>query len=229
MLRYNNFLEDLILEKMIQESALYYTKEFKDKIYNMRFKSPIAQNLIDVEGVDVKPDMTVISFGDEKGNIKFSQIKNFISVVKKYYKEKYEKNWDSFMDEWLELFLKRIENSQILHSEMNRLWNDTGIKDAKSRVETGIGRFVNKVFPSKYTSEEVEKFVNLFKKDEEDENNFELVTGDEIIKWYNQNTYIQDTGDISGSCMRYARCSTYFDIYTQNPEVCQLLILREGD
>ena len=78
MLRYNNFLEDLILEKMIQESALYYTKEFKDKIYNMRFKSPIAQNLIDVEGVDVKPDMTVISFGDEKGNVKFSQIKNFI-------------------------------------------------------------------------------------------------------------------------------------------------------
>jgi hypothetical protein len=29
--------------------------------------------------------------------------------------------------------------------------------------------------------------------------------------------------------MRYSRCSTYFDIYTQNPEVCQLLILREGD
>jgi hypothetical protein len=139
MLRYNNFLEDLILEKMIQESALYYTKEFKDKIYNIRFKSPIAQNLIDIEGVDVKPDMTFISFGDEKGNIKFSQIKNILSLVKKYYKEKYEKNWDSFMEEWLELFLKRIENSQILHSEMNKLWNDTGIKDAKSRVETGIG------------------------------------------------------------------------------------------
>ena len=229
MLRYNNFLEDLILEKMIQESALYYTKEFKDKIYNIRFKSPIAQNLIDIEGVDVKADMTFISFGDEKGNIKFSQIKNILSLVKKYYKEKYEKNWDSFMEEWLELFLKRIENSEIKNNEINTLWNDGGIKDAKSRVETGIGRFVNKVFPSKYTSEEVEKFVNLFKKDEEDEDNFELVTGDEIIKWYNQNTYIQDSGDISGSCMRYSRCSTYSDIYTQNPEVCQLLILREGD
>ena len=88
MLRYNNFLEDLVLERMINESALYYTREVKEKLYNLRLRSKIAQDLIDVEYTDVSPDMTLISFGSEKGNIKFFQMNNFLSQLKNLKKKK---------------------------------------------------------------------------------------------------------------------------------------------
>jgi len=199
MLRYNNFLEDLVLERMINESALYYTREVKEKLYNLRLRSKIAQDLIDVEYTDVSPDMTLISFGSEKGNIKFFQMNNFLSQLKKYFKAKLEKTWDSNLDKWLEGYLKKVKEAGLSQTDLKTLWEDpeVGLKDARSRVETGIGRFVNKVFPGKYTDQEVATFIEMFKGDEVEEDQFQLITGDEII-WDNasqnlaNNIYISD-------------------------------------
>jgi hypothetical protein len=231
MLRYNNFLEDLVLERMINESALYYTREVKEKLYNLRLRSKIAQDLIDVEYTDVSPDMTLISFGSEKGNIKFFQMNNFLSQLKKYFKAKLEKTWDSNLDKWLEGYLKKVKEAGLSQTDLKTLWEDpeVGLQDARSRVETGIGRFVNKVFPGKYTDQEVAKFIEMFKGDEVQEDQFQLITGDEIIKWYNVNNYVAETYHLGDSCMRKADCEDYFSIYTENPEVCQLLIMKEGD
>ena len=83
--RYNSFTEDLILESAINESMIFYTKDFKDSLIKLRNlkKSVIAQNLLEVEYTDVKPDMTFISIGENEGDIKFTQFKKAVSLIKK--------------------------------------------------------------------------------------------------------------------------------------------------
>jgi hypothetical protein len=58
------------------------------------------------------------------------------------------------------------------------------------------------------------------------EGNIEFVTGEDIRKWYLEENYQFDKGQLSNSCMRYERCQKYLDIYVENPEVCQLMILK---
>ena len=100
--------------------------------------------------------------------------------------------------------------------------------------EYGIGRWVRRVYkevlkkPIKDT--EVESFVNSYKSTYDGvfkgSDAFELVNGEDIRKWYLVDRYEEESGQLGNSCMRYSRCQPYLDIYVQNPEVCQLLILK---
>lgn len=105
-----------------------------------------------------------------------------------------------------------------------------------------IGRYVNKLLDlylgpdpierRRYTASDVEKFSNKFVSLMEYEQNaldhFKIVTGDKEIKhWYLENNYAGQTGQLGQSCMKYSRCSDYFSIYIENPDVCQLLIFTD--
>ena len=107
------------------------------------------------------------------------------------------------------------------------------------RSEVKIGRFVNKIldickksgYENSFTASDVEKFVNaytarvLFEQNALDR--FEIVKGEEIKKWYHESNYAGQGGQLNNSCMRFGRCQGFFKIYTDNPEVCQLLILKD--
>jgi hypothetical protein len=133
----------------------------------------------------------------------------------------------------IDMLVDKAKSGNISQSDVNYLYNSAyfGIKNSPSRNGADLGRLVNKVFPNKYTDKEREEFVNQFKAalldTSENAPKFELVSGQEIIKWYNVNNYKSASGYLGDSCMRYSRCSEYFGIYTHNPEVCQLLILKE--
>ena len=122
------------------------------------------------------------------------------------------------------------------------------------RSEVKLGRFVNKLVDiySKsdalknstdmydeipffdFTSSDIEKFVNAYSAKILFEQNalerFKVVSGEEIRKWYDEKNYsnINGGGQLNSSCMRHSRCQKYFDIYVDNPKVCQLLILMDG-
>jgi len=111
------------------------------------------------------------------------------------------------------------------------------------RGEVKIGRFVNKLIDiykksgndlsiiDGIVASDVEKFVNaytarvLFEQSAFDR--FEIVKGEEIKKWYHESNYSGQSGQLNNSCMRFGRCQGYFEIYTENPDVCQLLILKD--
>ena len=98
----------------------------------------------------------------------------------------------------------------------------------KSRNEVGLGRFVNKIFPGKYNSKEVEEFVNSFKASlDKAGEHFDLVEGDDIEFWYKSENYKENSGTLGNSCMAQKR--NLFGIYTQNQDVCKMLILKEDD
>ena len=225
--RYNDFSTDLLLEKAINESFIYYTKEFKDTLSRLRTKSKISQDLLDVEYTDVKPDMTFISLGDKEGDIKFTQFKKALSILKKSAETNYPDNLTLY-----DYIDKKLSDGSVSQLDINIFYNDSdwGIKD-KSRNSTGIGRLVNQIFPGKYTSKEVEDFVNSFKNvNKPGENELKLVKGQDIKKYYLYTNYAEESGDLGNSCMRYTRCQEYLDIYTQNPNQVQLLVyLNEED
>lgn len=111
------------------------------------------------------------------------------------------------------------------------------------RGEVKIGRFVNKIIDiykksgndqdiiDNITAADVEKFVNAYTArilfEENAFSRFEIVKGEDIKKWYDESNYAGSGGQLNNSCMRFSKCQGYFKIYTENPEVCQLLILKD--
>jgi len=120
--------------------------------------------------------------------------------------------------------------------------NNVELPEIKSSIK--VGRFVNRILDiyfkenptgelgtrGEYTEADVEKFVNaysaavLFIKNAFD--HFQIVYGEDIKYWYSEDVYATKSGQLGNSCMRHKACQDYFDIYTENPEVCQLLIFK---
>ena len=224
--RYNSFTEDLLLENIINESFIYYTKDFKDSLIKLRNlkKSTIAQNLLEVEYTDVKPDMTFISLGDNEGDIKFTQFKKAFSLIKKGVEGR--RYGEDITKSLLDAIEQKLSDGSISQSDINNLFTDPHYElSTKSRNLTGIGRLVNQIFPGKYSSKEVEEFVNNFKNiNKPSENKFLLVKGEDIRKYYLVSNYEEEAGDLGNSCMRYDKCQKYLDIYVKNPEIVSLLV-----
>ena len=224
--RYNSFTEDLLLENIINESFIYYTKDFKDSLIKLRNlkKSTIAQNLLEVEYTDVKPDMTFISLADNEGDIKFTQFKKLFSLIKKGVEGR--RYSEDITKKMLDAVEQKLSDGSISQSDINNLFTDPHYElSTKSRNSTGIGRLVNQIFPGKYSSKEVEEFVNNFKNiNKPSENKFLLVKGEDIRKYYLVSNYEQEAGDLGNSCMRYDKCQKYLDIYVKNPEIVSLLV-----
>lgn len=100
--------------------------------------------------------------------------------------------------------------------------------------EVKIGRAVRQIFKEldiQTTDKAIEEFVNAYKSYIDyikADKVIEIVSGEDIRHWYLEtNNY--GSGQLSNSCMRYKQCQPYFDIYTKNPDVCQLLILKSPD
>ena len=230
--RYKDFSTDLLLESAINESMIYYTKDFKDNLLKLRDlkKSQISKDLLDVEYTDVKPDMTFISLGEGEGDIKFTQFKKVVSLIKKVVDgRRYSENDTKSL---LDAIEQKLSDGTIIQNDINHFFTDPSYElSTKSRNNTGVGRLVNQIFPSKYSSKEVEEFVNSFKNvNKPGENELKLVKGQDIKKYYLYTNYAEESGDLGNSCMRYTRCQEYLDIYTQNPNQVQLLVyLNEED
>ena len=83
----------------------------------------------------------------------------------------------------------------------NKLLGCDGFNEIKHRTTIKIGRFVNKFFKKEVikefqiTDQDIEIFVNIFKSYfSTDSNNFKIVEGEEIKKWYLQDNYFTPNG-----------------------------------
>lgn len=216
MVRY----EDFLLEKAIVESALYLSPE----LYKLlgKIESPIAADLIQAAGSDIKPDATFLDIGEKEGELTFATMRN----AKKKLQEIYPNDAH---------FVNSIEDPSI--SGVSREWwapNAAKMLMAQnpqfwkaSRNPAKIGRLVGQIFPGKYSNPEVEKFVNQFKAatSAKVEESFAMAEGSDIEKYYWHENYLKVEGDLGRSCM--AKKKGLFGIYVENPEKVRLLVLLE--
>lgn len=95
-----------------------------------------------------------------------------------------------------------------------------------------IGKFVNKIYSlinETVPPTEMEFFVNEYKgivSAFKSMTNFDIVYGENIRKFYYENTFSVGKGTLNQSCMRHDYCQLYLDIFVDNPDKINLLILR---
>lgn len=107
---------------------------------------------------------------------------------------------------------------------------------SSKRVVMKIGRFVNKLFTetaivSASTQHDLERFINTWKAFstfDDVSKNFEIVKGEDIRKYYNEKNNLSG-GTLENSCMRYASCQPFFDLYCNNPKKVSMIILKNDD
>lgn len=88
------------------------------------------------------------------------------------------------------------------------------------------GAFVTKLFKG-IPQKEIEKFSNLYKSfSDKKDFTMKVVSGQDITKYYDQETYSSNSGTLGNSCMKYSRCQRFFKIYTENPDVISMLVMK---
>lgn len=230
--RYDSFIGDLLLENIINESMIYFSPTLRKQLNKV--SDDISDDLLGIESTDIKPDITFIDL-DKEGFLSFSTMRNVKKILDERFPDLKDKldldqkpKKDLADDIW---YLHNKEYNNLKPSSPlvgNGTFKDDADPYVKSRNQIAIGRLVNKVFPGKYTSKQVEDFVNSFKSVvEKSGEHFELVSGDDIAFWYNSDNYKERSGTLGNSCMAQKR--NIFNIYVKNPDICRLLILREED
>ena len=132
----------------------------------------------------------------------------------------------------------KFANGTTVVNKNRVIFSDTSkLPFSQNRNPIKVGKGVQSLLKSagvEFTPAEIEQFANKFKSEFDKFNdafrNFELVSGDDIHHWYQYQNYLHGRakGQLSNSCMSSAS-ERWLQIYTQNPDVCNLLILKDED
>jgi hypothetical protein len=128
----------------------------------------------------------------------------------------------------------------ISDQRVSRLPLDSSPYMSSSRSEIKVGRFARAIltdpeikkqigFTATFTDKDFEDFVNLYKAgNTQVKNEFKLVNSSKISRYYYEDTYAYQKGDLGNSCMKYESCQDYFGIYEENSDVCSLLVYLDS-
>lgn len=122
-------------------------------------------------------------------------------------------------------------------------WAELVWKEKRSEMKVGklIKLLFGQVYPINHPKGEpipkprndIESFVNKFKAEREKNvnyNRFELIKGKDFHYWYSQDNYsrfVHDETTLGRSCLRYNKSSKFLKMYSENPEIFSLLILKD--
>jgi hypothetical protein len=205
--------DEMILESKIRlllEGELFISKKFKDTLKKI---SKISGGSNDRHSDDTI-DYFILNFVDSKEETDDLMNQNYLDIVED------KDDIVSFMSD--KSFMKF---DKVLKKDLF---------DLKGRSEIKIGRFVRsflKISGGDYfTDKDIEEFVNLWKAVRSGKGeNFEIVNGKDIMKYYSSESYLdKHNGNLGDSCMNDAE--DQLGLYVDNPNVCKLLILKNpGD
>ncbi len=209
---YNDFL----LESTLNESVLYFSPPLRDKLKLM--DSDISKRLLELEGTDVKSDVTFVDIVDDSDEalVSFMPMRQGLTRIKNAYPEATNADLQAMPD--------IVVNNALYANDMR--YRNSRVYNTSSRNTIKVGKFIKKVLGN-LPDVEVERFVNSFKTSSiADVLKVELVSGKDITYWYDSDNYEEKTGTLGSSCMAGKQ---FFQLYEENPEVCQLAIIqRDG-
>jgi len=205
--KFNDYIESL-LESKDGPIILYFSPRLRELLSNVDGvgNQEISKRLLDLEGKEITEDITYVDIDESNSsNFRFIKWQTAINLIKGVFKDQDEFIFDKGSSDYI--------FKHILYS------NTRGINSIR------IGKFVNKVLKGSFNSNQIEDYVNEIKSLSITEATFELISGKEIEYWYNrENYYPKRYSTLWQSCM--ADREDIFDLYTENPESCQLLILK---
>jgi len=105
----------------------------------------------------------------------------------------------------------------------------------KTKSFASVGRAFRQLLTSfeiPFTDKEIEQFVNEYKSwwdNNYSNKKFEIVKGEEILKWYLEENYTEEKSTLGNSCMRYATRNHFMKLYSDNPDTVSMCVVKEGD
>lgn len=188
---------------------------------------PIAKKLLELHEKREEKNMTFIDYDD---NI-FSPGVDNDTIFKRFTFLNSNKGYDNITKS-RNINLDQIKSFMKSNELTSNNYNTEWFKKSRSAIK--IGSFIKKIFGDTFKDagdpgNDITTFVNMFaskrKSIELGYGGFELVSGEDIVHWYNEDNYT-DGGTLGSSCMRYDRCSDYIEFYAKNKNV-RLLILKD--
>ena len=217
--KYDDFLTEKLLKESIDEMNLVLSNRFLDLI--KQIDSQITDEFLKCNNdIDFKTKQTFIDIKEGSDDmVTFIMSNKASEILNIDNQEEFDKDTN------LKNFLK------------NDIDTNHDIYKTTVRTPIKLGRLINTIFPNKFVASartnpgqkpnDVESYVNLYKvistKDEKFKL-FKLVKGDDISHYYDCDNYSNQSGSLGSSCMSSAH-DDYFEIYTNNPDKVQMLIL----
>jgi len=218
--KFSGYIKEGIIQFSPQiENALHkiYLRNFGD----LETYSSILLDLSKSSKELKRPDFNLIDSSNERGFFTY-QSSNQLRDPETYRKLL---DRDEIMDMW--------------HGPPSR----GGLWDSDKKQKVRIGSLITKILSSDEVSffgpvdinvvtELVNQLNQIIYSTDTSEFEFRIVKGQEIKKWYLGDVYCEsrEGSDYGGStlknsCMRHSECQDRFGIYTENPDVCSLVLL----
>jgi len=246
---FHDFLTDKLLEKMdlkIKELELVLSPKMIRILKQIKHK--ISERLLELHvATEPKFKMTFIDLGTKVGDVSYilsNKVPDLIEpdIVHGDYTRKidggefqggdfefvpmYKNPWISDDEQMIDLFDDQFRSKE------HPVWK-------KFRTETSALRFVKSIFGKDYPDnrkrgeisdldvpDDYQSFQNMFTAIVESNSKIlKLVDGEDIRRWYHCDNYFKNTGSLGGSCMKYGEKQPYFNIYVENKDKVQLLVL----
>lgn len=208
---FEDFIINSLLEKMTIKKLPFVLSE-RLKMFLSDINHPISTELLKYNNEQVETEATLVDLHDSDSDLftfaYSNKIKDFIDLEK-------------------------------LKGETNLDYKNFGYDKeiwSKFRTPIRIGKFIRKIFmdkfePSGKPGEDVESFTTLIKsKREKNIGDFEIVSGNDLIKYYSSKSYTKSRGGGSTlhvSCMMYDRCEPYLNFYVINN--VELIVMKDDD
>lgn len=214
--KFNNF-DDL---DFISESRVYFMNDLLFKLRDLRDEpsslSEWASKLLKTQGKNIDTDTTFLELNGE--NFSFSKENDIKKVLGRMIGDD---DIDDFFTSTSRTFYPTINN--YLGS-----YDQNHIKNLPNRGQVKMGRVIRKLIPE-IPDKDLENLVNILKS-EQIGYEIKLIKGPDIAKYYkieNCDKNLLKYGTLKNSCMMdiVDQKPYIFDIYTKNPEVCQLAVM----
>lgn len=231
--KYQDFLELLLEEYLKLDAYLFYSRALKETLAALSNKGDkVAKFLYYAEANnDVQVDITFVDLGAGNDKVSFIQVNRVLRMIDKDMGDPESKNQGTQKGQLPEDYLFKM--ARMRHDTTRPVWN-------QQRTELQVGRFATKVIQKckdpaikSFTQNDINDFVDNFKAyrdfQSSKKDKFEIVQGEDIRKWYLEDTYEDAAYHLNNSCMRYDRCQRYLNIYTENPNQVTMVIMKGTD
>lgn len=226
---------DFIFENYLKlDTYLYYSINLKNILnyLDVEKSDKVSKILINSEHNDeFKSDITFIDLGMDDDKISFIQLNRVLRIIDKDLGDPESKNQGKVEGQFPIDYIDKIWH--MAKDQDSNVWKE-------QRTEVSVGKFVKKIFQKSTnnkakstTQNDINKFVDnfrsyrVFQKSKKDK--FEIVKGEDIRKWYDENNYENPMYTLNNSCMRYKRCKDYLNIYTENTNQVNMVIMKGTD